>query len=129
MDFKLIHASNQLCHSSCSLKFWNSFCQEHWGSFHFFHLPDIKIYLPRPIRPGFFPRPASQYFWVISAVKALKVGPTFSNFNPRPSLSSTATDDRKQSQCFYIVLNNKTGSLFFLNSVDAKTHLSQLSKR
>ena len=40
-------------------------------------------------------------FWVIFAGTVL-------NFNPRPSLSSMATDDRKQFQCLNVVLNTKT---------------------
>ena len=44
-------------------------------------------------------------------VKTWKIGPIFSSFNPRPSLSSVATDDRKQCQCLNINLNNKTGPL------------------
>ena len=43
------------------------------------------------------------YFWV---------GLTFSSFNPRPSLQSSALDDKKQFQCQNIVLNNKPTPLF-----------------
>ena len=46
------------------------------------------------------------------ALKLEKVGPTFSSFNPRPSLPSFVTDGRKQLQYLNIVLNNKTGPLF-----------------
>ena len=46
------------------------------------------------------------------AFKTEKVGPTFSNFNPCPSLPFVTTDDRKQFQCLNIVLNNKTRPLF-----------------
>ena len=42
---------------------------------------------------------------------AYDVGPTFSRFNPCPSLPSIATNDRKQFQCLNIVLINKTGLL------------------
>ena len=45
------------------------------------------------------------------ASKLEKIGPIFSSFNPFPSLSSVATDDRKQFQCRKIVLNNKTTPL------------------
>lgn len=38
--------------------------------------------------------------------------PTFSSFNPFPSLSSLAKDDRKPFQSLNIVLYNKTGSFF-----------------
>ena len=54
-----------------------------------------------------------QYFFlVISAVMTLKLDPTWSSFNPFPSLPSLATDERKQFQCLNIVLNNKTEQLF-----------------
>ena len=46
------------------------------------------------------------------ALKLGKVGPTFSCFNPHPSLPSVATDNGKQFQCLNIILNNKTGPLF-----------------
>ena len=47
-------------------------------------------------------------------LKLEQVGPIFSSFNPSPSLSSAATDDRKQFQCINIILNNKTGPLFLV---------------
>ena len=43
------------------------------------------------------------------ALNVEKVGPTFSIFNPCPSLSPFALDDRKQFPCLNIVLKNKTG--------------------
>ena len=43
------------------------------------------------------------------ALNVEKVGPTFSSFNPCPSLSPFAPDDRKQFPCLNIVLKNKTG--------------------
>ena len=46
------------------------------------------------------------------ALKLEKIGPIFSSFNPFPSLSSAATDDRKQFQCRKIVFNNKARPLF-----------------
>ena len=46
------------------------------------------------------------------ALELEKVGPTFSTFNPCPSLPSVASDERKQFQYLNIVLNNKTGPLF-----------------
>ena len=46
------------------------------------------------------------------ALKLEKVGPTFSRFNPFPSLPSVTKDNRKQFQCLNTVLNNKTESLF-----------------
>ena len=52
------------------------------------------------------------FFLVISAVMTSKLDPTFSSFNPFPSLPSLATDERKQFQCLNIVLNNKTEQLF-----------------
>ena len=54
------------------------------------------------------------------ALKLEKVGPTFSSFNPRPSLASFVTDGRKQLQYLNIVLNNKTGVL----STDSQTRFS-----
>ena len=42
----------------------------------------------------------------------LRVGSTFSSFNPCPSLRSSAPDDRKQFQYINIVLNNKPKPLF-----------------
>ena len=47
-----------------------------------------------------------------TASKLEKIGPIFSSFNPFPSLSFAATDDRKQFQCRNIVFNNKAGPLF-----------------
>jgi len=46
------------------------------------------------------------------ASKLEKIGPTFSSFNPFPSLPSVATGDRKQFQWLKIVFNNKARSLF-----------------
>jgi len=46
------------------------------------------------------------------ASKLEKIGPIFSSCNPFPSLSSVATDDRKQFQCFKIVFINKARPLF-----------------
>ena len=59
-------------------------------------------------------------------LKLFKVGPPFSSFNPCSSCPSVATDDRKQFRCLNIVLNNKTGPLWFrrVNSIDAKKVLA-----
>ena len=59
---------------------------------------------------------ANHNYWYLEifagiAIKLEKVGPTFSSFNPCPSLASVATFDRKQFQYLNIVLNNKTGPL------------------
>ena len=43
--------------------------------------------------------------------KARKVGPTFSSFNPCPTLSFVATDNTKRFQSLNIVLKNKSGPL------------------
>ena len=52
-------------------------------------------------------------WWFLGrALKLEKVGPTFSSFNPRPSLPSVATDGRKPFECLNMVLNIKTGPLF-----------------
>ena len=48
-------------------------------------------------------------FFVKIASKLEKV---FTSFNPFPSLSSVATNDRKQNRRRNIVLNNKPGLLF-----------------
>ena len=58
-------------------------------------------------------------FFVEIASKLEKVGSTFPNFNPLPSLPSLATNDRKpdkqhNTEIYYIVLNNKLFSLNFL---------------
>ena len=45
-------------------------------------------------------------------LKLEKVGPTFSRFNPFPSLPFVTNDNRKQFQCLNVVLNNKTEQLF-----------------
>ena len=47
------------------------------------------------------------------------------SFNPCPSLLSVATDDRKKFQCLNIVVNDKTGPLFW-NYIDAKKFLAFL---
>ena len=44
--------------------------------------------------------------------KLEKISPIFSSFNPFLSLSSVATDDRKQFQYLKMILNNKTEPLF-----------------
>ena len=46
------------------------------------------------------------------ALKFEKVSPTYSTFNPYPSLPSVAPGDKKQFLCLNIVLHNKTGPLF-----------------
>ena len=51
-------------------------------------------------------------FFVQKASKLENVGPTFSSFNPFPSLPSVATNDKKQIQRHNIVLNNKPRPLF-----------------
>ena len=51
------------------------------------------------------------YCW--HSIKTWKVGPCFSSFNLCPSLPSVSTDDRKLFQCINILLNNKTGPLFW----------------
>ena len=45
-------------------------------------------------------------FWVIFAGTVL-------NFNPRPSLSSMATDDRKQFQCLKCSIKYKNCTIMF----------------
>ena len=45
--------------------------------------------------------------------------------NPGSSLPFVARDDRKQCRCLNVVLDNKTGALFW-NSINAKTRLSGL---
>ena len=59
-------------------------------------------------------------------LKLFKVGPPFPSFNPCSSCPSAATDDRKQFRCLNIVLNHKTGPLWFrrVNSIDAKKVLA-----
>ena len=57
----------------------------------------------------------------IIALRLEKVGPAFSSFNTRPSLSFVA---RQQGKLINIVLHNKTGLFFFWNSIDAKTCFS-----
>ena len=47
------------------------------------------------------------------ALKLEKVGPTFSRFNPCPSLQSVATDDRKQFQYLNKVLHHNSVPWFF----------------
>ena len=54
----------------------------------------------------------------------IKVGLTFSGFNPLPSLPSVTTDDRKQFQYLNIVIKNKNGPLFLEFSWDAKNDLA-----
>ena len=57
-------------------------------------------------------------FLVIFAGLALKlanVGPTFSSFNPCPSLPSSATESTKRFQCLNIVLSNRTRLLLEFN--------------
>ena len=51
-----------------------------------------------------------QFEIILAGIKSEKVGPTFSSFNPCASLSSIATDNRKQFQCpnNNIFLNNKS---------------------
>ena len=51
-----------------------------------------------------------------------KYGPTFSSFNPFPSLPSVATNDRKQNKHHKIVPNNKLRPLFW-NTVERKIYL------
>jgi len=46
------------------------------------------------------------------ASKLEKIGPSFSSFNPSPSLPSVATGDRKQFQWRKIAFNNKARALF-----------------
>ena len=41
-----------------------------------------------------------------------KIGPSYSSFNPFPSLPSVATEDRKQIQYLKIAFDNKTRALF-----------------
>ena len=41
------------------------------------------------------------------SIKLEKVGPTFSSFNPCPSMPSVVISDRKQFQCLNIVFNRK----------------------
>jgi len=50
--------------------------------------------------------------FVGKAFKLEKAGPTFSSFNPSPSLSSVTTDEKKQFLCLDIVLHNTTSLLF-----------------
>jgi len=53
-------------------------------------------------------------FWVVfedRASKLEKIGPSFSSFNPFPSLPSVATGGRKQFQWRKIVFNNKARPL------------------
>ena len=61
------------------------------------------------------------FLWVLQAHQSQNL--TFSSFNPCPSLSSIATDDRKQFQCLDTVLNKKKLDYYFRNSV-AKTRCS-----
>ena len=42
------------------------------------------------------------------SIKLQKIGPTFSSFNPCPSLPSVTTNDSKQYQYLNIVFNSKT---------------------
>ena len=51
-------------------------------------------------------------FFVEIALKLEMVGPTFSSFNPFPSLPSVATNDRKQNKFHNIVLRKKPRPLF-----------------
>ena len=46
-------------------------------------------------------------------IKLEKAGSTFSAFNPSPSLSSVAKDDRRHFQLVNIVLNNKNWTIIF----------------
>ena len=48
------------------------------------------------------------------ALKHEKVGPTFSSFNPCPSLASVETDDMTQIRCLNVDLNNKPRPLLLL---------------
>ena len=50
------------------------------------------------------------------ALKHKKVGPTFSSFNPCPSLASVGTDDMTQIRCLNIALYNKPRPLPILNA-------------
>ena len=64
------------------------------------------------------------FLWVLQAHQSQNL--TFSSFNPCPSLSSIATDDRKQFQWLDTVLNKKKKlDYYFRNSV-AKTRCSFL---
>ena len=47
------------------------------------------------------------------AINLKTLDPFFSSFNPCPSLPSVAKDDRKKFQYLKIILNTKTGQLFF----------------
>ena len=60
----------------------------------------------------------------VTASKLEKIGPIFSSFNPFPSLSSVATDDRKQFQCRKIVFSNQTRPLFFVIQLMGRHHLA-----
>ena len=53
---------------------------------------------------------------VVMGLKIEKVGPSFSSFNPCPSLSFIATGDRKQSQCFNKVSLRFSKTCEFLSS-------------
>ena len=48
------------------------------------------------------------------ALKHEKVGPTFSSFNPCPSLASVETDDMTKIRCLNVDLNNKPRPLLLL---------------
>ena len=82
----------------------------------------------KKISNEFYQQQPTIFFLVIfknMASKLEKIGPILSSFNPFPSLSSVATDDRKQFQCSKIVFNNKAGPLFLkFNCIDAKTLLA-----
>ena len=53
------------------------------------------------------------YVFVVEiASKLQKVAPTFSSFNPFPSLPSVATNDRKHNKHHNKALNNKPRPLF-----------------
>ena len=51
-------------------------------------------------------------FFVEITSKLEKIGPTFSSFNPFPSLPSVATNDRKRNKRHNIVLYDKRRPLF-----------------
>ena len=58
------------------------------------------------------------------ASKLEKIGPSFSSFNPFPSLPSAATDVRKQFQCREMVFSNQTRALFFGIQLMRRHHLA-----
>ena len=51
---------------------------------------------------------------VESTALELEKVPTFSSFNPCPSLPSVTLDDRKKFHCLNIPFSNKSGPLYYL---------------